>query len=513
MSDHPMDVEPLQHPFSPRQSPTRRDTQSTVKSTASSKSSPVSIAPGFYSLRLNGHCHKCHHFHKAAAFSIRISGNLNHTTIKCERCGAPWLALGGNSTCWSLLSTQTIDFDPTDTVFQSTLVKMVRSLAVVGSPALASVPESASGGPSREQSVRSKHDPEDQGDRPSSLLAKKAAASEYIHLPAPDTGCHKTKECSRGSAKNKRTLSLLAHLRGKIIEQIAMMRKFHSERFKRATKEPKMTAKGRGKLPVHQPSIRDNYSTQAEPGNQHKDDVPEHKHVEILEQEEDAARQKAVSEATDRVKRNEDKLKAMTNEERANWIREQLSDFKCRCLENCQCRRPSIRSDIDHQIRAVPSPPQLTAQYLAQRRISTDIVGIGADFDGISSMYSPRMSIDSTTRLSQAATVVSVDSSRPALPFLSASPVWQRQAPRSPRPQSLPVASIPASRLREQLRLDDNERRSSVDSSATERAVRDFSGTTQQEGESFIALPLSSILVENEVIPPLQDSDQNTSSA
>jgi hypothetical protein len=507
MSDHPIDVEPLQHPLSPGQPPTRRDTQSTIKSTTSSKSPPISIAPGLYSLRLNGHCPKCHHFHKAAAFSIKISGHLSHTTIKCERCGAPWLALGGNSTCWSLLSTQTIDVDPTNTVFQTTLVQMVRALAAVGSPALASVPES------REQSVQSKHDLKDQGSHPSSLLSKKATTSERIHLPAPDASCHKTNECSRGSAKNKRALSLLTHLRSKIKEQFAMMRKFHSERFTRATKEHKLSAKGRGKLPVRGLSIPGSYSTQAEPDSRHKDDVPDHKHVEILEKEEDDAHQKAVSEAADRVKRNEERLKAMTSEERANWIREQLSDFKCRCQGNCQCRRSSTRSDIEHQIRTVSSQTQLTAQNLAQRRISTDIAGIGADFEGVSSMYSGRMSIDSTTRLSQAATVVSVETSRPALPFLPTPSIRQRQAPRSSRPQSLSTASIPASRLREQLRLDENERRSSMDSSSTERAVTNFSGTTEQGGEDFTALVPSSMLVENEAEPSLQDpADQHTSS-
>jgi hypothetical protein len=527
MRNYPVDMEPLQHPFPPRQSPTRRDTQSTIKSTTSSKSLPISIPPGFYSLRLNGHCPRCRHLHKATPFNIRIPGNLNHTTIKCERCGAPWLALGDNSTCWSLLSTQTIDLDPTDTVFQSTLVRMVRSLAVVGSPALASVPESTPGGLSREQSVRSEHDPEGFGDHPPSPFAQKAAASEHIHLPAPDSSYDKTTERSRGSAKRKRALSLLAHLGGKIREQFAIMRKLHSQRFKRSKNESRMTAKGRGKLPVRQPSIRDNYSTQAESGSRYTDDIPDRKHIDMSQKEEEDARQQAASEAADRVKRNEEKLKTMSNEERTSWIREQLSDFKCHCLRNCQCRRQSTRSDIDHHIRTVPSFPQLTAQYLAQRRISTDIAGIGADFEGLNSMYSARMSIDSTTRLSQAATVVSVDSvattSRPALPFLSPQPVLQRQPTRLSRPVSLPVVPLPVSRLREQLRQNEDERRSSMDSMTPGRAIGSLAGTTREETE-FTVLPLASIPVEIEdlatvvevdqvLVLPLQDSaDQSSAS-
>jgi hypothetical protein len=202
----------------------------------------------------------------------------------------------------------------------------------------------------------------------------------------------------------------------------------------------------------------------------------------------------------------------MTNEERANWIREQLSDFKCHCLQDCQCRRPSTRSDIDHQIRTVPSFPQLTAQYLAQRRISTDIAGIGADFEGLNSMYSARMSIDSTTRLSQAATAVSVDSvattSRPALPFLSPQPVLQRQPTRLSRPLSLPVVPLPASRLREQLRQNEDERRSSMGSMTPGRADGSLSETGGQETDEITAPPLVSIPVEIEDTTTIVDVDQ-----
>jgi hypothetical protein len=146
------------------------------------------------------------------------------------------LAVGSNL---KLPSSQTINLNPIAKVFQVALIKMVQELA-----------DSASGATSHEQSVQPKHDPKGQGDHSPSLLAKEAATSEHIHLPAPDTRRHTTKECSQGPAKNKRALSLFAHLRDKITEQIAIIRRFRSERFKRATKEPKMTAKGRGKLPV-----------------------------------------------------------------------------------------------------------------------------------------------------------------------------------------------------------------------------------------------------------------------
>lgn len=489
VSTHALDAGSIQDQSSPLQPPFRRDTQSTT----SSETPPPLIPPGFYSLRLHGNCPRCHHSHKAAAIRIRISRD-HISPIDCKKCGSPWLALGGNnSTSLSLLSTQTIDLDPTDIGFRTTLIEMVRSLAAVGSPAaLASVPELPSRGTSRQPSVRSSNRPTVRGDhQPSPVEGQHGASGHKLPLPLNPKSLN-PEECSPAASKSKRALSFLSELKGRLKERFPIMRKLRLERFNRFTKKPKMTAKGMGKLPVFQPPIQYDQAAQPKP-RKPSTILPNREHTEVLNRDEDGAYQKteANNEAIDRFKRSKEKLKGMNHEQRAQWIREQISDVKCQCPRNCHCRRASTRTDgSSHRMPSIPSLSPVASQYIAQRRRSTELLGIGGFTEGFNDDHSTRpLSIDSTTRMSSL-----------QLPL----PAQPTQRSRPPRPRSNPVGS----RLREQLGQDADEDISSVDSA---RAVGSLAGTGRQDRDEYPALALPSMPLDDEDLTTLVNGHQGSS--
>ncbi|KAF2715772.1 hypothetical protein K504DRAFT_497632 [Pleomassaria siparia CBS 279.74] len=151
------------------------------------------------------------------------------------------------------------------------------------------------------------------------------------------------------------------------------------------------------------------------------------------------------------------------------------------------------------------SVSQTGSQYFAERRRSTELFGVGGFFEGFNYVHSLRpLSIDSSIRLSQAATMVSADSttitSRPSMSFLLASPPISQPVPRSrsPRPRSLPVGPMQALRLREQLGRESMDgRRSSADST---RAVRSLAVTGPQ-GAAEPATP--ALAIDDEDLLPL----------
>ncbi|KAF2715773.1 hypothetical protein K504DRAFT_34883 [Pleomassaria siparia CBS 279.74] len=204
ISDHPVD----QDTSRPRQHASRRDTQST---TSSGKQALLS-QPGLYLLHLHGNCPRCHHRHKAAAIEFRITGD-QASPINCEKCGSPWLAVGGNNTSWSLLSAQTIELDAIETSFRSTLVAKVKSLTTGG---LASVPELPSGGTSRNHSLRSRHETTDRKHQQQSHLVGDIIISKLGHPTTPHERLPKGRRCSSDTTKPKKYLAFLAHLKDKL---------------------------------------------------------------------------------------------------------------------------------------------------------------------------------------------------------------------------------------------------------------------------------------------------------
>ena len=497
--DHPVQMESAQDIVAPRHPPTRRDTQS---STTSNRSLPPFIPPGFYSLHLHGNCPRCHHHHKAATVKVRISGDLSHISpINCEKCGSPWLGMGGgNATSLSLLSTQTIDLDPVDTNFRSTLIEMVLSLTA----ALASVPETESGGASRDHSVRSNNSRGHDG-HPKFSDGEKRGAHKHTRSTTPESKPPKT-----GTTVSKGRFSFFFQLGSRLGERFPIMKKLQPQRLSRFAKKPKMTAKGRGKLPVVQPS---NTDLQRVPSrNKSNTAAPNNVTPESMGDDQDGSYSRAAIEAANLFEQNKEKLRVMSREQRAEWIREQLSDYACRCTRNCHCKRASKRTDVsDQPQQSAPPVPQIPSQYLSQQRRSSELFGVGGYFEGSGYVHparAHRLSIESTTRLSQAATMVSGDSvtvtSRPSMPHLLAPSSQTRPGSGSPRLRSLTVGP-PTSRLREQLEQDADRRRSSIDSLETSRAVRSIPVTSQQGGIPSSITVTTSISVDNEDLATLVD--------
>jgi hypothetical protein len=90
---------------------------------------------------------------------VRIADDFDQVgDVHCKRCGRLWLAFGNaNATRLSLLSTLSIEPDPIENEFRSTLIHMIRSITPIAalSPTLTVIPEAASASLSRETSVRS----------------------------------------------------------------------------------------------------------------------------------------------------------------------------------------------------------------------------------------------------------------------------------------------------------------------------------------------------------------------
>lgn len=127
--------------------------------TSSSTGSALRPPPGNWAINISGVCPSCHHHHRSLQVHVRISDDSTQVgDVYCKRCRRLWLAFGNaNGTRLSLLSTISIEPDPTENEFRSTLIHMIRSVTPIAalSPTLTAIPEATSAGPSRETSVRS----------------------------------------------------------------------------------------------------------------------------------------------------------------------------------------------------------------------------------------------------------------------------------------------------------------------------------------------------------------------
>ncbi|USP80335.1 uncharacterized protein yc1106_07609 [Curvularia clavata] len=110
-------------------------------------------------INISGACPSCHHQHRSLQVHVRIEDDSDQVgDVYCKKCGRLWLAFGNaNATRLSLLSTLSIDTDPIENTFRSTLIHMIRSVTPIAvlSPTLTVIPEAASADLSRETSVRS----------------------------------------------------------------------------------------------------------------------------------------------------------------------------------------------------------------------------------------------------------------------------------------------------------------------------------------------------------------------
>lgn len=260
-----MHDEGLHHGQSPWNARTTR--QNTRDSIESDRCIP--LAPGFYKIPFHGNCPRCHHRHIAAEVKVEITiGYTKPSYVHCEVCNEKWVAVGGrNSTCISLLSTLTVAPDPIETDARRAIIDMVRSISSVASPILATVPEVNTTQPTT-GALESLHFGGSSQNPPGPSVQNRggeqakdhstSAAPTQQHLPV------RSRAHSTGSAavsSNRTAVSAKDQKNRPFIEKFKRLRKLKvrfqkliPKRLLPGSREPKVTAKGQGKIPVIQTS-------------------------------------------------------------------------------------------------------------------------------------------------------------------------------------------------------------------------------------------------------------------
>ncbi|EUC45488.1 hypothetical protein COCMIDRAFT_95393 [Bipolaris oryzae ATCC 44560] len=132
----------------------------TRQDTNSSTGSALRLPNGNWAFEVSGVCPSCHHHHKSLRVHVRIANDFTQVRdVYCKRCKRLLLSSGNaNATRLSLLSTMSLDPDPIETEFRTTLIHMIRASTPIAmlSPVLTVIPEVTSAGPSRETSIRSR---------------------------------------------------------------------------------------------------------------------------------------------------------------------------------------------------------------------------------------------------------------------------------------------------------------------------------------------------------------------
>jgi hypothetical protein len=486
---------------------TRQDTGSTR---SNSKYTP--LPPGFYTLPIHGNCPRCHHHHSSAEVRVRLSEDITRVSkVNCQKCGERWLAFGGqNATCISLLSTQTTDPDERELRYRLTIINLVRSAASFGSvafpsAALSSGPESSAAGLSRRSSVPNTNFQEF-SDTPASWPVAARHGPAQDKPPTATSRPHDaslseiTPDTAAGKAKQKKK-NLLDHLKTKFKDRLFSFRMSHLKKTPRSTGEPPIGKKGKEKLiePVDTPMPHFQEVSGSSPSYVQMNPLKEDLRALVGDDS-------PVESGSPRVAFDKEALEKMDKDERIAWARKQITDFKCRCPKDCRCQRagPSPVSsnigEVGTPIEGPPSSLELSFEEPISRRRSTDtyFAGIGSHLQSSASFDRTRHFSLTSTRLSQALTVVGSDtmtmiSESPPTPMLAPQP-QQMQASTSSRPQSFAVPSRTMSPLRHSRTPEDLDIGVSTDSFATDEAVRVLSeNTPPPHRQQAFSLPPSSI--------------------
>ncbi|KAF2266491.1 hypothetical protein CC78DRAFT_542455 [Lojkania enalia] len=340
---------------------------------------------------------------------------------------------------------------------------MVRSLVVVGSPTLASVPEQSPGGPSSEGHGMSNNEHHHHGSgvprlfhdtsSPAIENVEPSAPKTTSTGPAPDASMSNTVDVQgpRG-ARSPSTRKFITHLKHKI-RDLPFLRKFRLRG--NARRRMEMRAKSDGKRPVPQPSVTNEYAVGREVDESKSIEAspPESKHNKSSGSDQDKdAKDRGVAEAMKLFERDKDRLTQMNEEEREVWIRDQITYFT-----DFRTWRAEVSIDRNHGRR------------------SHDVFGSGHGFDDMSVVtHHPSVISLESVRLSQATTVGSLTATSGVRHYMLDTIMHpDRPRSRSPRPLSHPG---PIARLRHEYELphDAADRRSSMDSAASIRAVRNM---------------------------------------
>ncbi|KAF1844350.1 uncharacterized protein K460DRAFT_247010, partial [Cucurbitaria berberidis CBS 394.84] len=305
--------------------------------TSSSTGSAKALPQGHWELELSGNCPSCHHHHKSTKVHVRASGDSNHVCdmgeIYCEKCKRLWLDFGRrNSTRLSLVSVKTIEPDPLEKDFHSTLVKMIRPITTVAtlSPTLADIPESSSASPSREPSLRSNSRRGIRVTSPSiasNAITEHHSAADANSLTFPSA--QKTK-ASLGRAHAART-SFLSQVSSRIRDKFPLLKTSRLTTWMKSSQGDKLSPNRRGKLPVSEPGfspvipalhapVTGSVEAQVHTGPTAKKEPDV---VDVFTPSTTAV------EALESLKiLDHEEIRAMNREQRINWMRGKLTAFK-----------------------------------------------------------------------------------------------------------------------------------------------------------------------------------------
>ncbi|CAO2652597.1 Nn.00g008800.m01.CDS01 [Neocucurbitaria sp. VM-36] len=310
--------------------------------TTSTCGSAKPIPKGRWKLDLSGNCPRCHHHHEFIQVQVRVSSDLDHVgEVYCDNCERLWLDFGRrNSTRLSLLSMKTIEPDPLEKAFHSTLVHMIRSATAVAtlSSTLADIPESSSAGLTREPV------PATSPRRGLQNMSQSVASNVTAEPVAPLDNTAYDQEASsstqplapRGGASLSKphaavTSQLVSRLRKKIREKFPMLETVRLSRWIKPTEEKGPSPSRYGKQPALEtkplpliPTLPDSEDHDVENGA-HTDAATETNHnaIDVCTPSTSAA------EALEALKTlDQEAIKAMDPKQRTDWMRRQLTAFK-----------------------------------------------------------------------------------------------------------------------------------------------------------------------------------------
>ncbi|KAF1952112.1 hypothetical protein CC80DRAFT_552545 [Byssothecium circinans] len=413
--------------------PKRRDTMSTI----SSEGHP-SLPAGLWTLTLHGNCPRCHHHHRSVVTPVKVSNDpMEAHSVHCEHCKQKWLTIGGlNTTQISLLSTRTTDLDREELDFRYMLFSTVRSATAIASPtALASVPEGSSRLPSRGNSQRSAAHKATTDVKPHNRVAKQESKEQITHSTESKANTN-IAQPHRKSVKYKveSSRAILRGFKRKLRNAFPAFKDTHIRDLFRFPGQSRVTEKAAGKRPVAYSGDLDSTISKQSFGNVAKAQEDPQQRTQPKDTEDSFASSKGRHQAiSDLNGFDREVIKNMTPQERRAWIRDQITDFKCRYNGRCSCRHSASSLMVDSSTQVYLMP---VASPGTPRRHSFN--GLGDQFS--SDMFFPHTGslAISVARTSEADTAVETQTIASS-PQNSGLDIIQRPRHRSlsPRPTSL----------------------------------------------------------------------------
>lgn len=378
--------------------PVRQDTSS------SSGSGPYSPLPdGRWTVPFHGNCPRCHHHHKAVQVKVNVGPDSSQVSyIRCEQCREKWAAFGGRSTTQiSLLSDTTTEPDPLEKELRYSLMEVVRAATNVAS--LGGIAELPTHGISRHPSnqfgggTRSNTADQPQGPSTSTDL------EEFTHLrhdqqyQLPHVSTYPTIEMSVHAKNRSRPHQLASKLKRSVSARLSESQREALKRLLPASRQSKMSARQLEKSPVRTPPTEapsDAPDPRSHAADHVVDDLAARSSVTnsaLLGPSEPHAEVSAYIESLDKTG-----LAAMSEQERASWMREKYTAFKVRHKSNNASLGFStiVETSIRTELPCFSHRPS--------NRQSFDLMNAGTHIEGLERLLNEVASRRSTMTISDA---------------------------------------------------------------------------------------------------------------